>query len=71
MKLYRVNTAHLEDAVLTEEAFEQLMAMNGNTFNLICYEVIERPTDDDLCAALYWDHEEQAFMSGAFDGDGQ
>lgn len=66
MKLYLVNTLYLDEAVLTEDAFKQLIIMQGAD-PYWSYGVIDNPTDDDIADALYWDEREQAFMSGAFD----
>lgn len=70
MKLYRVNSDNLDNAVLTEAAYHELrLQMSTGDFHTHTAEVIAEPTEDDICDALYWDEDEQAFMSGAFDGE--
>lgn len=71
MKLYRVNSAQFEDAVLVETAVHKLKEImaNGEISGGYSAVLIAIPTEDDICEALYWDEEERAFMSGAFDGE--
>ena len=65
MKLFRVNSVYLEDAVLTEDAFKQFLSLQTND-PYWSYETIEAPSEDEIADALYWDDDEQAFMPGAF-----
>lgn len=66
--LYRVNSDNLEAAILTEDAYTTLRPLlSTGDFHTHTAEVVDNPTFEDICAALYWDEEEQALMSDAFD----
>lgn len=69
-ELVLVNSDNLEDAVLTAEAYKEYrLQMSTGDFHTHTAVPIVNPTEDDICNALYWDHDEQALMSGAFDGE--
>jgi hypothetical protein len=68
MKLYLVNSDNLDNAILTAEAYAEFrLQMSTGDFHTHTATVIDAPTDDQICDAMYWDETEQAFMSGAFD----
>lgn len=66
--LYLVNSDNFEDAILTAPAYRELrLQMSTGDFHAHTAVPLLRPTDAQVCDAMYWDEDEQAFMSGAFD----
>jgi hypothetical protein len=61
MRLFLVNSLHLDDAVFDAVGLATLTRLMGGNAGLTV-EPIDDPTDDDYAALMEWDDEAQAFM---------
>ena len=65
-QLYLVNSDNFKDAVFTAEAYKQFRCLlSTGDFHTHTAVLISNPTDDQICDALYYDEDEQAFVNGA------
>ena len=61
---YLVNSDNFEDAILEAEAYVELrLQMSSGDYGSHTAVPLYEPTDDQLNSAMYWDKEENAFLS--------